>query len=294
MHKLVLICLTVACIPSIAIAQSINKEIKSQRGTTMLIGKIDRTGLQSDNYPWFSKNYDQYEPNNAITLNSAELNKYTIKLFLGTWCGDSKKEVPRLYKVLDAASFPMEQLSVVAVHVDSDTYKQSPNHEEVGLNIHRVPTIVFYKDGKEVNRIVEHPIESFEEDIQNIITTNTYTSNYQLVAEVNDILTQKGTKGLSKNTKKLLKKYTGKASSMFELNTYGRVLYAKNQKEEAITVFKLNTKLFPDEPRTYMSLANTLGANGKKNEALAVLKKAIKRHPNNQDLLENLKVVESN
>ena len=102
---------------------------------------------------------------------------------MGTWCGDSKQEVPRFYKVLEACEFPEDQLTVIALSSKPYMYKKSPNHEEAGLNIHRVPTFIFYKDRKEVNRIVEHPIETFEKDMLNIVTKNDYKSNYQIVTK---------------------------------------------------------------------------------------------------------------
>jgi thiol-disulfide isomerase/thioredoxin len=213
---------------------------------------------------------------------------------MGTWCGDSKKEVPRLYKVLEASNFPMEQLSVIAVSGEASLYKQSPQHEEKGLNIHRVPTVIFYKNGKEVNRIVEHPISSFEKDIFNIITKNDYKSNYQIVTTIHRILKTKGVQGLKNKEKMILNAFNGKVSSMYELNTYGRVLFSSNQKEQAIAVFELNTKLFSDQPRTYMSLANTLGAMGYKNKAVKVLEDAIILHQNNTDLKDNLIVIKTN
>lgn len=126
------------------------------------------------------------------------LKGYTITLFLGTWCGDSKQEVPKFYKVLEACNFPLDQLSVIAVSRKPNMYKQSPQHEEAGLNIHRVPTFIFYINGKEINRIVEHPIETFEQDIQNIIIKNKYKSNYQIVTAIDNILKKKGLKGLKR------------------------------------------------------------------------------------------------
>ena len=213
---------------------------------------------------------------------------------MGTWCGDSKREVPKIYKILETLKFPKEQLTTVAVGRNGDMYKKSPEHEEAGLNIHRVPTLIFYKNGKEVNRIVEHPVESFEADILNITTKNNYTSNYILVSKVDKILKEKGVKGLQKKQNKLIKKYKEVTSSMYELNTYGRVLSGSEKTEEAIAVFSLNTKLFPDQPRTYMSLANTLGANGYKEEAIEVLENAIKKLPKNKDLEKNLEVIKTN
>lgn len=276
-------------------AQSLNNEVANEGETPFLLGKIDKSGLEGENYSsWFTKNHEEYEPNpELINTIASELKTHSITLFMGTWCGDSKKEVPRLYKVLEACDFPMNQLTVVAVSRKSGMYKQSPQHEEAGLNIHRVPTVIFYKDGKEVNRIVEHPINTFEEDIQNIITKNDYKSNYQIVTTIDNILKKKGLKGLKRKQKRLIKKFDGKVSSMFELNTYGKILYGTDRIDEAIEVFTFNTKLFPDQPRTYMSLANTLGVSGKKEEAIKVLENGIKMHPENENLKENLEVIKS-
>jgi thiol-disulfide isomerase/thioredoxin len=277
-------------------AQTLNLEITKEGQQPYLLGKIDKKGLEGENYSsWFTKNYEDYEPNEAVvSAIASELKTYSIKLFMGTWCGDSKQEVPRLYKVLEACNFPMEQLSVVAVSRQASMYKQSPEHEEAGLNIHRVPTIIFYKNFQEVNRIVEHPIQSFEEDIKNIINVNDYKSNYQIVTAIDEILKIKGLEGLKKSTKKLLSAYKGKVTSMNELNTYGYILVNTNRKYAAVEVFQLNTQLFPEQPRTYMSLANTLSVTGQKAYAIKVLEEAIEMYPNNTDLQENLEVIKSN
>ncbi len=277
-------------------AQQLNTEIAKDGETPYLLGKIDKSGLEGENYTtWFTKNHKDYQPNQTLINEIAsELKTYSIKLFMGTWCGDSKQEVPKLYKVLEACNFPMDQLTVIAVSRKPKLYKQSPQHEEAGLNIHRVPTLIFYKDEIEVNRIVEHPVKTFEEDIQNIITVNDYKSNYQIVTAIDNLLKKKGLKGLKNKSEKLLKTYNGEVSSMFELNTYGRILYGTDRIDEAIEVFTFNTKLFPNEPRAYMSLANTLGLSGDKENAINVLENAIKIHPKNKDLKENLEIIKSN
>ncbi|WP_299228649.1 thioredoxin family protein [uncultured Psychroserpens sp.] len=285
----------VACFSATTIAQSINDEININEESPFLLGKINKDGLMSENYNhWFSKNYETYELDQAtIKLLTSKLKDYNIKLFMGTWCGDSKKEVPRFYKIIEACNFPKDQLTVIALSKKPYMYKQSPNHEEAGLNIHRVPTFIFYKDRKEVNRIVEHPIETLEKDILNIVTKNTYKSNYQIVETVNAILKDDGLNGLKKQSKRLVKTYDNKVTSMYELNTYGRILYASNKLDEAIEVFKLNTQLFPDNPRTFMSLANTLGISGYSKKAIQTLKDAIEKFPDDNDLLENLEALKT-
>lgn len=276
-------------------AQTLNQDISENEESPFLLGKVNKKGLTSEHYNiWFSKNYEDYNLDMTITENiKSTLKDYNITVFLGTWCGDSKREVPRFYKILEACDFPEEQLNVVALSRKPYMYKQSPNHEEAGLNIHRVPTFIFYKNRKEINRIVESPVETLEMDIENIITSNNYTSNYQIVSKVDDILKHDGLSGLKKKSKKLIKLFKGKTENMYELNTYGRILIGTNQYEEAIAVFRLNNQLFPEEPRSYMSLANTFGINGNTKEALSVIKKAIIRFPENTDLVENLETLKT-
>ena len=105
-----------------------NKEVLINNQPPFLIGKIDKNILTGDNYNiWFKNNFDNYTPNFVIIKDiSNELKSYDIKLFMGTWCGDSKNEVPKIFKILEACNFPMEQLMTVAVSNDPKMYKQSP------------------------------------------------------------------------------------------------------------------------------------------------------------------------
>ena len=161
-------------------SQSINQKSIDKNGREILLGKIDKSGLTQNSFAkWFTPNYDKYNVD-AETLNSIkkDLKKYTITAFMGTWCGDSKREVPKFFKVLEAADFPMKQLTFVAVDNARTNYKKSPTGEEKGLNIKRVPTYIFYLKGKEVGRIIEDPIVSLEKDIKAIITGKDYVPNY--------------------------------------------------------------------------------------------------------------------
>lgn len=264
--------------------QSINKEITDQ-GNPFLLGKINKEGLTSANYnPWFTKEYDNYNPKQEAVQNGAnDLKDYTITMFMGTWCGDSKREVPRFYKVLEASNYPMEQLTAVAVSSKPGMYKQSPNHEEKGLNIHRVPTFIFYKDGVEVNRIVESPVASLEEDIQSILDNN-YESNYKVVTIVNKMLQEFGAEKFNRKIKKQIPIFKKQVRNMYELNTYAHILKSTNRTEEAIEILKLNTKLFPEKSGVFVSLANTFNSAYNKKEALVNYEKGLKLNPDNEKL----------
>lgn len=142
-----------------------------------LIGFINRTSFQKDAYNvWFTKNYDSYTPD-TLTISSLKenLKGITIKGFMGTWCGDSKREVPHFYKILDIANFNFKNLELIAV----DKNKKTPDNLQQEYNIIRVPTFIFFKDEKEIGRYVEYARESLEADILTIISEKPYKHSYQ-------------------------------------------------------------------------------------------------------------------
>jgi len=269
-------------------AQTINKMVKYGDNNNMLLGKINKNGLQKTPFAtWFNKNHDEYIVNTALVKTfKKDLKNYTIKVFLGTWCGDSKKEVPRFYKLLETANFPINQLEIIALDRSDEAYKQSPNGEEKGLNIHRVPTFIFYKNGIEVNRIVEHPKETFERDILNILTTDSYRQNYFAVDYLNALLEEKNLDSLKKINNNLIQKLSRLIKSSGELNTFGYVLLRSKQIKKAFYVFNLNTKLFPYKHSVYNSLAEAYFIIEKYPEALKNYYKVLSLNPEDKNALE--------
>ena len=84
---------------------------------------------------------------------------------MGTWCPDSRREVPRFMRVMDAWHFPVEKLIFIGV----DDAKQSPVGEYNSLDIQRVPTFILYKNNIEAGRIIENPKTSLEQDMVDIL-----------------------------------------------------------------------------------------------------------------------------
>ena len=103
----------------------------------VLLGAVTRDSLQQEPYSkWFDKNYEEYTPNAAVVAQlSAAAEDMQVTVFFGSWCGDSKREVPRLLKVLDAISFPPEDISLIAVSNADSLKRQSPDGEEMGLEV---------------------------------------------------------------------------------------------------------------------------------------------------------------
>ncbi len=273
------------CLSHTTNSQTYNHLEVDEKGNEKLLGKINRKGLTTNSFnTWYSKNYDDYIVNKSLVkMVKDSLNNYQIKIFLGTWCGDSKREVPRFYKVMDAIKFPEDQIEVIALDRTTEAYKQSPNGEEKGLNIHRVPTFIFYKNGKEVNRIVEYPKETFERDIYNIIVEHKYTPNYDAANYLGGLLMQNDLNTLSNMETELVSRLSEFVKGSRELNTFGYVKLRAKKYDEAIYIFDLNTKLFPYKDNVYDSLGEAYFEAKNYTEALKSYYKVLSLKPNDEN-----------
>ncbi|WP_296637673.1 thioredoxin family protein [Polaribacter sp.] len=147
---------------------------KNDRG--YLIGFASREAFNDNSYQyWFNDRYSSYKTDQELIAKLKPIiNDFTIKGFMGTWCGDSKRETPRFYKILDETGFDQDYFELITVGRN----KKTPDNLQEGFNIIRVPTFIFYKDGEEVGRFVEYPRETLEKDILNILTGAPYKHSY--------------------------------------------------------------------------------------------------------------------
>ncbi len=156
--------------------KSIHKQRQVQQNRKIdyrYTGKLNVNDLKSSPYTmrWYAPRYKRYSPHpGAMKTIKAHIGDYEIKVFMGTWCPDSHREIPRLFKILEQADYDLDQLTMYALN----HRMHSKNRYEAGYHIKRVPTIIFYKDGKEVNRFVEHARESLAKDIAQIVSGKPY------------------------------------------------------------------------------------------------------------------------
>lgn len=143
----------------------------------VLVGNIEKGDLQqAPHAAWFDPMYQSYQPEKeALKTIQENINDYEIKMFMGTWCGDSQRDVPKFYKLLDLTNFDRENLDVRAVRED----KTLPNDGQKEYDVKYVPTIIFFKNGQEVGRFVEYPQEEFEDDIAKIVSGQEYRHSYE-------------------------------------------------------------------------------------------------------------------
>ena len=123
---------------------------------------------------WFNENFENYTVEKINRDNFSELYNYDIEIFMNTLCHDSKREIPRLIKILKELNFPEDKLKIILLNQN----KKSKMGYEVNKNITNTPTIIFNIDNIEVNRIVEFPKESLERDILKIINDEDYKHVY--------------------------------------------------------------------------------------------------------------------
>ncbi len=163
MHKLLLIVILLVSLS----AQEYKVTIDKKYNEPMLVGQIKRENLIDSNFAWwYNPKFEDYKID-TTTLDKIgdSLVDKNITIVMGTWCGDSHREVPRFFKVLDYLGYNSNSVKLLAV----DREKKALHKNVKDLEIELVPTFIIYDDGKELGRIVESPKESLEKDLLNIL-----------------------------------------------------------------------------------------------------------------------------
>jgi len=126
-------------------------------------GSIEIEELFSE-YSIFKKGFDDYVPLELSKLKDDDIN---VVVFFGTWCHDSKRELPKALKIFNEIGINDENIELVAVGLD----KKEPEGRATKLNLMYTPTLIFFRGSKEIGRIIEKPILSLEKDIELIISS---------------------------------------------------------------------------------------------------------------------------
>ncbi len=129
-------------------------------GTAPYSGEISRDDLLKD-YSSFSEEYDEYSPSEEELTTIKALQGKQVLVFLGTWCHDSKREVPRFLKLLDTAKVQLGSLKLVAVGYD----KLDPAGLAKQYDLMYTPTIIVSDGEKELSRMIEKPKQSLAVDL---------------------------------------------------------------------------------------------------------------------------------
>jgi thiol-disulfide isomerase/thioredoxin len=89
-----------------------------------LIGLVGKKAFLKAPYNvWFNQKFETYKTD-SLTIYSLkkELKGIKIKGFMGSWCGDSKRETPHFYKILEQANFNLNNFELIAVDNNKKTH----------------------------------------------------------------------------------------------------------------------------------------------------------------------------
>ena len=294
--KKVFIIISLVFISNLTFGQGVSS-YKDKSGDIHLLGEINIEQLQNDTayQKWFNSGYEEFSIANQEPMWINQLKDVEVEIYLGTWCGDSKNWVPKYIKMWDQLGLDRKDLKLVALYdmIEGESkYKQGPNREEKGKNIHRVPTFIFTKNGTEIGRIVESPANEFETDLAQIALGVPSKPNYKGASYLIDLFNSKKMEEIKANEREhLINIYSLIKGNPSELNTLGYVLLQSGRVEEALLTFYFNTIYFRYNPNVYDSYGEALAKDGQTSRAIEMYEKVLLIDRSNKNAAEQLKLL---
>jgi dipeptidyl aminopeptidase/acylaminoacyl peptidase len=144
----------------------------------VLFGEVRRAEIEREIPAWRSDDAEYVPDSLAVARIAGGLDDVRIICIFGTWCSDSRREVPRLWTILDEAGFPESSLEMYAV-ASSRFTRDMPlpagaldwsKDVKSRYGVTAVPTVVIERSGVEIGRITEKPEGLLEENVSRIVT----------------------------------------------------------------------------------------------------------------------------
>lgn len=148
-------------------SQDFRISIDDKNGEPLILGYCPVSEMNDSVFSnsW-SAEYNNYQLDfDTIDKLEGKLDQIIITIVFRSTCSDSREQLPRLFKILNELNYDLNSITLIGV----DREKKGLSNEAEGLEIEFVPTIIFYKDGSEIGRIVETPAESLEKDLLKIV-----------------------------------------------------------------------------------------------------------------------------
>ncbi|MFL6195552.1 MAG: TlpA family protein disulfide reductase [Thermoanaerobaculia bacterium] len=133
----------------------------------VLVGDLTREKIEAAHPDWVQAAVESQPKAEAARALAGVEPGAEVTVFLGTWCGDSRREVPRLWQSLDEAGGSVP-FSIHYVGVDRE--KKEPAAGLAKNGVHYLPTFIVTRGGHEVGRIVETSPHGVETDLLALLT----------------------------------------------------------------------------------------------------------------------------
>lgn len=133
----------------------------------VILGQFDPVLLEAAPYSnWYNASYNRANlDQNKLKQVKAALKDVEVTAFVGTWCGDTKRDFPEFMRIMDEVKFDRDKIKVYGMNRG---YRNTDLAKE--WKIGNVPTFIFYRKGKEIGRYIEYPEISVLDDMLNILT----------------------------------------------------------------------------------------------------------------------------
>jgi thiol-disulfide isomerase/thioredoxin len=159
--------LAVLAVPAVLLSEEPQQEEAQPHPETAVIGSTTREQIESAVPDWVQAEVEAQPDAETARSLAAVAPGAEVIVFLGTWCGDSRREVPRLWKALAEAG-PKVPFEVHYIGVDRA--KKEPAGELAANDVRYLPTFIVRRDGRETGRIVETSPHSVERDLLDLLT----------------------------------------------------------------------------------------------------------------------------
>ncbi|MBD3288001.1 hypothetical protein GF337_04285 [candidate division KSB1 bacterium] len=147
--------------------QCSSEKKEAQQHSGVMTGWVSKNELFSA-FPAYKQSAADYQPDQDIISQIDALDKDAHALIiLGTWCSDSRREVPRFLKIIDALQ--QTNLTYRMFAVDRASADTTGMREE--YDVEYVPTFIIYENDQEIDRIIERPMMNLEIDLLEIMQT---------------------------------------------------------------------------------------------------------------------------
>ncbi len=135
-----------------------------------ILGSATQAEILAKNPAWVD-DLVRAEPDRAQAQRLADpAAEMEVVVFFGSWCSDSRRELTRLWRAVEMAGgdfgFPIRYVGV-------DRTKTEPGDLLEGVELLYVPTLIVFKNGRELGRIIESAPSGIEKDLAALLAGET-------------------------------------------------------------------------------------------------------------------------
>jgi cyclophilin family peptidyl-prolyl cis-trans isomerase/HEAT repeat protein/thiol-disulfide isomerase/thioredoxin len=116
--------------------------------------------------PDYAPRKSSYTPDMAVIemMKSYVRPEDRVEVYMGTWCPDSLREVPKFLRIVDDLESQFG-VKLPATFIAVDRAKQRPAELIAGKDVQKISTFIYYRGDRELGRIIERPQGVFEDDL---------------------------------------------------------------------------------------------------------------------------------